>query len=385
MQSAAGGYELSPYAIATSSSRVPLLFSSKGQKVPLFAAKSPTQPPKPVVAAEQRVAAPSKPLYLLGRGEYRRAEPGRLETAENISATQSRYSESGRPAHSRELFEGRSGSRGKQPGVFTPLGAPTTHLQPSLLLSRQSGLFPVSELSEADKEPRSGAKGSARLDLQRSQAKQAADELDEYKVDHLKTVVDKLYGPVIDPAVEYPPGLSSAGLYRDILLEAEQKKAQQLLFVQQKRRLNIMNKLAQELEKDLKIDADRVDTFTDNIEKEIKSLEVESKKRTLEILQEDIDEQVKADQQRIEQLDRLEAEMNLSELIKQNEEVIKLAESDLARGLITKEQKLSMSTVKKNQSKNRSQAQQVTGKKVSQITEMKKPTRVTSKTKTRAL
>ena len=340
-----GGYELTPNALSEGKQRIPILFSSKGKTVPLFGTKQTQRPGELQQVGQPRVAPEKKSIYLLGRGEKKLFQPQHI-IAGNDSLTpsqtvHSRVSEA--PSTSQALF-GSTQQRGHGQQRASPAGltSPAAQLQASLLLSRGSALFPVLEQDEGDHRMRT------------SQQKKSAPpthidkELDQYQVDHMKTVVDKLYGPEIDPHLEYPPGLSSAELFRDVLLEAEKNQAQRLLFVQQKRRLNIMKKLAENLERDLKVDGERIDTFTDNIEKEMKQIDVSSKKRALEILGEEIDEQVKADEQRIAQLNKLEAEMDLSNLIRQNEEVLQLAASDLARGLITKEQKIAQSTLQKS-------------------------------------
>jgi hypothetical protein len=371
MASANGGYELTPDAIAEGKQSIRLLFSSQSKKVPLFSRTGGAASPDYKYAAEKPSPGPSKALHLLGRGEKRAFQASNQRLLENTSATPSNTVESSNQ-HSQHVLTSGLGWREindqkflqakSKTGGFVAMTSPTQHLQPSLLLSRNSGLFPVSELSEGDyREHLSGSKTSAHKQTGKVQYE---SDLDQFKVDHMKQVMDKIYGPTLDPAIEYPNSLSSAPLFRDILLEAEKAQAQQLLFTQQKRRLNIMKKLAEDLEKDLVKDAQRVDTFTEDIEKEIKELETKSKKKALEILSEEIDEQVQADQLRIAQLEKLEAEMELSKLIRQNEEVIGLAESDLARGLKTKDQKMPVITIKKSQN--------TVGKKVSQLSKPKK-------------
>ena len=164
------------------------------------------------------------------------------------------------------------------------------------------------------------------------QTAQRVDQRKEYKVDHMKNAVDKIYGVDEENDRDYP-NVGSAKMFRDVLLEQEKKQMEHELMVRQRRQLNIMKKLTKELEKDLERDVKQLEGFNEEVEKTIKLTEIEAKKRELELIKYQVEEQIKDDDEQMRRLDQLNAENQLSLLLKHNEEVLEMAEENLKTGI----------------------------------------------------
>lgn len=193
------------------------------------------------------------------------------------------------------------------------------------------GLAPienVDEISQSDRAP-------SRLTSFRKLPEEhqlAESVIDEGKLNYMKQIVDQMYGKDLDVEKEYPH-INNTDIFKDILLENEKRKARQELMVQKRRHLNVMKKMADELEKDLDHEVKGLEQATDEIEKLLKVTEIDAKKRELEILKYDIDEQIKMDEEQARKLQVLEAENQLSQLLKDNQAAIEEAEKDLQTGM----------------------------------------------------
>lgn len=160
----------------------------------------------------------------------------------------------------------------------------------------------------------------------------SVDMPEEAQINHLKNVVDKLYPAPTekDEEKEYP-SLNNASIYRDILLEAEQKKREQELFVMKKRQLNAMKKLAGDLERDIDNEGILLDEMQEEVDRVATQTDIQAKKRALELALEDIEEAEKEDNEMKKKMEQAEAEFGISELIRQNEQVMKGANDELKK------------------------------------------------------
>lgn len=156
---------------------------------------------------------------------------------------------------------------------------------------------------------------------------------DSNRLNHMKNVVDKMYGKDEELDKEYP-NVGSAKMFRDILLEREKKQMQLELDIRKRRQLNIMKKMAQELERELQVEAEGVEKFEAEIDKAMKKLELDAKKRELELLKVEIEDQIRDDNEQLQKLDVLEAENQISQLIRDNEAVIQQAETNIHTGML---------------------------------------------------
>lgn len=154
----------------------------------------------------------------------------------------------------------------------------------------------------------------------------------ESQLNHMKTVMEKFYGKDLDEAKEYPT-LNNGDLFKDILLDAEREKNRKELNVQRRRQMKVMQRHAEELENDLKGNLDFLEKANDDVEKLVKKVEYDSKQRELEILMLDIEEQIQEDNEQIRKLDQLEAENQLSQLLKDNAALLEEVDKDLATGM----------------------------------------------------
>ena len=158
------------------------------------------------------------------------------------------------------------------------------------------------------------------------------DSIHESKLNHMKTVVDRLYGKDIDDGKEYPL-VNNADIFKDVLLDAERKNIRRELDVQRRRQMKFMQRMADDLENDLKGNLDYLEKANDDVEKMVKKVEVEAKQRELEILMLDIEEQIQEDNDQARKLEQIEAENKLSQLLKDNEALLEEIDKDLAGGM----------------------------------------------------
>ena len=163
--------------------------------------------------------------------------------------------------------------------------------------------------------------------------RESSPGFDSNRLHHMKHAVDKMYGQDEELDKEYP-NVGSAKMYRDILLEREKKQMQLELDVRRRRQLNIMKKMARELERELEVEAQGMEKFEAEIDKAMKKLELDAKKRELELLKVEIDDQIQDDNEQLKQLDVLAAENQISQLIRDNEKVIQKAETNIHTGML---------------------------------------------------
>lgn len=190
----------------------------------------------------------------------------------------------------------------------------------------------------------------------RNQGKQPATDtftsgIEEYNVNHMKNVIDKLYGRDIDMDKEYPD-LGSAKMYKNLILEAERKQMEADLFVAKRRGINIMKKIAGDMERELELESKRMEECNTEVERAIKLTEIKAKKKSLEIMKYEIEDEMKEEEEQAKKIKQLEELANLSELVRQNENLVMIAEQELAEGikpkLPPKSSQLKVSNVNKN-------------------------------------